>query len=373
MIFRKHHKREGRTYYYVRYTTPDGKRRKEKAGPRRRDAERLLDRRLGEIARTVHDEVPWVDPRARSSSVSFRDFAARFLDAHPGRKRSDHYPDTVPRIVRFFGDKPLRSIGRRDIDGLRESLRVERIRGNRRRSPTTVLKYLRVAHRMFRIAYDWELISNNPCAHMTFPSPTKPQDRHLSPAEFRALHAGAPSWLRPILVFAVATGMRRGEVAALRWEHVDRTAGLVWVPTETKTGRRPVRLSEHASRVLCDIKRHVDGFVFHTAQGQPFDSESRRTALTRGTRLAAARVGVPNVTFHCLRHTFASWAVRAGTPLYEVQHLLGHSSPAMTQRYAVLRPGHGASATAAVDAALEWTGQVPQRVPQRATERGRTA
>ena len=62
--------------------------------------------------------------------------------------------------------------------------------------------------------------------------------------------------------------------------------------------------------------------------------------------------GLPGVSFHTLRHTGASWMVQAGVPLYEVQRVLGHSTPIMTQRYAALAPGNLASAAAALDAAL---------------------
>lgn len=356
-IYSRHNDRDGRTYYFIRYTGPDGRRHKEKAGTRKRAAEQLLEQRQTEIRIGR-----WKDPRtARPKGMTFGDLADTFLKEHTGRRRSHHYPVTLRRIRREFESVRLTEITRTRLELYRRKLETEPRRKGKDApkgeappplSPTTILKLLRTMHRVLRFAVQRELIEFNPAADMEKPSVEQHRVAYLTPDQFQSLEGAAPPWVRPILLFAVSTGMRLKEVTGLTWGDVDKAAGVVHVPMDSKTGTRAVPLSAAARAVLDATTRRLRcPYVFHDDAKEPILSDRQRARVSQATGKAARSVGIEEGrAFHLLRHTAASWMVQRGVSLYEVQTILGHSSPALTQRYAHLAPGFGGGAAAAIDA-----------------------
>lgn len=151
--------------------------------------------------------------------------------------------------------------------------------------------------------------------------------------------------LRPMVLVAINTGLRRGELLALKWTDVDLEAKLVTVRGVTaKTGQtRRIPLNIEALGVLRGWQRQAlnaerDAHVFAGAGGR------RLGRVDHAWATAAGLAGLSGFRFHDLRHHFASRLVMAGVPLNTVRELLGHSSLEMTQRYAHLGPDNLASA-----------------------------
>ena len=116
--------------------------------------------------------------------------------------------------------------------------------------------------------------------------------------------------------------------AALTWDRVDLSRGVIRLE-QTKSGRRrEVPLNDASYRAVVSLKPKDDGRVFQTRY--------IKTAYNN----AATAAKLDNLTFHALRHTFASWAVMRGVSLKELQELLRHATLAMTMRYAHLAPEH---------------------------------
>ncbi len=347
-IVEKVRKRDGIRTYYIDFRDQQGRRVRELAGTTRKQARDRLTRRLGEVRADTY-----VNPRdvERKRGPTFNDFADRFLKEHPGRRRSDHYPNSIKRIVPYFDGVPIREITRADLDRFRIRLmteRVERLDGPL--SPTSVVKLLRTAHRIFKMAVRWGVIEINPAAELEKPSIPRPKTRFLTYEEFEALEAAAPEWLGPILRMAVATGMRLKEVVGLRWSDMNRSAGVVHVSEDSKTGRRDIPMSDTVRGVLDGLVRHLRSpMIFVDDQGNDYTSERRRGQITATTSRAMRAAGIEDASFHTIRHTAAAWMVQDGVSLYEVQHVLGHSTPVMTQRYAHLQPDHLRRAVSAVD------------------------
>jgi len=146
--------------------------------------------------------------------------------------------------------------------------------------------------------------------------------------------------LQPIVLLALLTGARRGELFSLRWADVDLACAAVtfsWKTTKTSKARR-VPLCAEAVRVLRawrdqqpEPARDDDHLVFPSPQ-----TSERLDNITTAWGQIVAKAKLRDFTFHDLRHSFASRLVRAGVDLYVVQRLLGHASPIMTQRYAHL-------------------------------------
>ncbi|MEK7305537.1 MAG: site-specific integrase, partial [Nitrospirota bacterium] len=159
----------------------------------------------------------------------------------------------------------------------------------------------------------------------------------------RLLQACEP-WLKPIVLTAIHTGMRKGELLGLTWDCVDMTHGFIRLK-QTKNGKaRALPFNEMLWSLFSGRRTRQDvPWVFHDAVGNrwndirhPFDG-------------ACEVAGLLDFNFHDLRHTFASWLMMRGVSLATVSNLLGHTSPTMTLRYAHLSPKHLTSAVRVLD------------------------
>lgn len=350
-ILERVRKCDGTTVYLIDFRDQNGQRVRETAGTTRKQARDLYARRLGEVKSGTY-----VNPRDKQDDrgPTFESFCDQFLRDHPGRRRSNHYPASIKRLVPYFKGKHMGEITRGDLDRLRIQLQTEKIgRLGRPLSSTSVLKLLRTVHRVFKQAVRWGVIDHNVAADLEKPSTPMHKTRYLSSEERTRLQEQAPPWLKPMLTLALATGMRLGEVTSLRWDEVDRSAGMLHVSEETKTGSRMIPLNSTALKVLDEQVRHVRSpYVFTTGTGANFDTEERRNQITKTTISVMKSAGIERASFHTLRHTAASLMVQAGVPLYEVQKILGHSTASMTERYAHLAPQHLRGAIDALDRAL---------------------
>jgi len=153
-----------------------------------------------------------------------------------------------------------------------------------------------------------------------------------------------PDHLHPIVLLALNTGLRRGEIFALTWADIDVPGARIVVRgTTAKSGvTRYLPLNREAVTVLTTWRTCVPEatLVFPGPQGKPMTT--LKTAWTK----VATHAGLQDFTFHDLRHTFASKLVMLGVDLNVVRELLGHASLVMTVRYAHLSPEHKAAAVA---------------------------
>jgi integrase len=146
-----------------------------------------------------------------------------------------------------------------------------------------------------------------------------------------------PASLRPFMTMALHTGMRRGELRALRWEDVDFATGALRVRRDKAGDGRWVVLNRVALEALRTLKREqrVSGpYVFCSPEGRFLHN------FERVWRPALRAAAIPDFRFHDSRHTFASRLAMAGADLYTVQRAGGWKSQAMVQRYAHLSPDH---------------------------------
>ena len=190
------------------------------------------------------------------------------------------------------------------------------------------------------MAVDWELIEETPFRKSKLIRLPEQTPLYFSKDDFRVLiETISTRWLQELVIFAVNTGMRRGEIVNLKWENVDFIRKLVLVRNSqqftTKSKReRTIPLNRRALHTLKE-RSGSSGYVFTDAEGLNI----RDKRLTRLFAEAVRRAGInPRLHFHSLRHTFASWLVQDGVSLYEVQKLLGHSNIAVTQVYSHLQP-----------------------------------
>jgi integrase len=152
---------------------------------------------------------------------------------------------------------------------------------------------------------------------------------------------------RSITLLLVLTGLRVGELLALRWGNIDLNAQLLRVcetvydghfdQPKTKRSTRTIPIGTETAEILATIRpADVDpkALVFATREGLPAD---RWNILRKHLKPAAKRLGLPGVTWHLLRHSHATMLDSVGTPLGTMQSLLGHSTPEIPARTASTR------------------------------------
>lgn len=155
--------------------------------------------------------------------------------------------------------------------------------------------------------------------------------RYASADEFARLVTHAHPDLRPLLVAAVTTGLRRANLVSLEWHQVDLAGGIITLP-KTKSGRA------HAVTITGPLRAALASLApADTRHGKVFDCTNFRKRWQE-LRIAAQ---VPDLRWHDLRHTFASWARLAGADLQSLMEALDHSSIMVTMRYSNVTP-HGA-------------------------------
>jgi integrase len=163
--------------------------------------------------------------------------------------------------------------------------------------------------------------------------------RYVSPDEAQRLRLTLPDWLRPIVIVAAGTGLRQGNVVNLLVSEVDLSQDLINLPGSKMKNGRPisVRMTSDVRNMLANAikqRRVFSPYVFADESGRPFDKK----AVSMSFRRACQRAGIKDLRFHDLRHDFATLLINRGASLYQLQRILSHSDPRMTQRYAHLLP-----------------------------------
>jgi len=228
----------------------------------------------------------------------------------------------------------------------------------------TINRDLALVSAVFSWAARMGYVETNPARQVErFSEAGRAREVYLSAEESRALVRAACASLRPVLVCALSTGMRRGELLALRWGCVDfgRRVLVVEAKTEKAGKGRVVPMSADLYAELSEVKAgarsiNIDGKdpVFRGPSGKPLSASRLRAGFD--SALAACR-DIPKerrdlVCLHSLRHTAASLMVAASVPLFDVAKILGHSTLAVTMRYAHFAPEAGRMATDRLGAAL---------------------
>jgi len=174
--------------------------------------------------------------------------------------------------------------------------------------------------------------------------------RYLSKEEMRRLIDACPPHLKPIVILALNTGMRRKEILSLRWDQVNFKTGYIYLE-KTKTGeKRQIPMNQTTYRLMFHLKMKnqlKSPYVFF--QKDKMERYVPYKEVKRSFSSACKKAGINDFRFHDLRHTFASQLVMAGASLKVVQELLGHKDITMTLRYAHLSPDYRKAAIDLLD------------------------
>jgi integrase len=213
------------------------------------------------------------------------------------------------------------------------------------RSPSTVVRYLAVLSHAFSVAVkEWGWLEENPMRRVTKPKEPRGRVRFLSDDErLRLLEACKDAqcpYLYTVVVLALSTGMRYGEMLNLQWSDVDLVKARI-ILQDTKNGeRRNVPLTGHAYEEIAKLSqvRRIDtDLVFpNTLYGERAGPYEIRKSWNSAVKTAL----LENFRFHDLRHSTASYLAMNGATLSEIAEVLGHKTLQMVKRYAHLSEAH---------------------------------
>jgi integrase len=214
--------------------------------------------------------------------------------------------------------------------------------------PATVNRYLATLKHMFTKAVEWEMVPERireKVRRVKFLQENNQRLRFLSQEEMANLIQACGEHVRPIVITALNTGMRRNEILSLKWEQVDLKHGFIFL-YDTKNGeKREIPINNPLRETLSALTHHIiSPYVFWRGEDGRRYKEVKKSFQT-----ALRKAEINDFRFHDLRHTFASQLVMAGADLVTVKELLGHKTLDMTLRYSHLAPSHKVKAVSLLE------------------------
>ncbi len=302
-------------YWWVRFTIGGREVRQSSGTKVRTDAEEFEHKLRARYWREAH---------LGEQQRTWKEAAERWLRERAGKR-------SIERDRRIFAEyRELDAVAVRDISA--ETLAEIRTAREQVVSISTVNREFALLRSVLnRAAKMWAgWLDHAPAVPM--PRVEQGDPRWLTREQFKTLVKLLPRHTADMARFAVATGVRRGNITGLTWDRVDFKERFAYVPGSQAKGKRgiPIPLNDEALTVLKRWRGKHDTHVF-VFRGKPVYQ-----VATRRWRDAVAAAGLPGLRFHDLRHTWASWHAQAGTPAYALRELGGWATDTMVRRYSHL-------------------------------------
>lgn len=284
-------------------------------------------------------------PAEAPAPIPFESFADEYLELYSKQNKRSWQRDKImlDNLKRFFKGSSLQDIGPEQVERFkaqRKTEKVVRFKATKETpiSPSTVNRELACLKTLFNKAEEWGRIEKNPIRAVRKFKEINGRERILSAAEAALLIKAAADGIRPVLIVALNTGMRRSEILSLKWKNVNFPRAYIFIE-DSKSGRsRKVPMN---AAVLSTIRAQLGDseYVFYNPETKDHVKDVK-TAFYAACRRAKndpkdeKDPGIVGLRFHDLRHTAASKMIEAGVDLVTVSKILGHASIQMTMRYA---------------------------------------
>jgi len=330
-----------------------GRRIREKVGSSKGAAVRARSVREGEILQGRFRIVP------KRGAPTFEVLADKYLDLVSIHKRGHHIERYIIKTLKaHLGKFRVSDLAAEDA----EKYQTKRSRSVR---PATVNRELTLAKHMLAKAVEWKMITENPFRGVRNLGVPRRDERVLSEEEEAKLLTACTGvrsrLLRPLVVLALNTGMRRGELLGLEWSRSDlnqRTIRII--NAKSSDGNRVIPMNVMTYSVLLSL---ADGATSPLVFPSNRKRGEKLLDVKKGFKKAVQLAGIRPIRFHDLRHTFATRLVRAGVDIVTVQKLLGHSKITMTARYAHSLADAKMAAVSKLDFAGVCSSPDPKRTP----------
>jgi len=232
----------------------------------------------------------------------------------------------------FFGNKPLDKISNLDI----ESYKAQKMQSGL--SNKTINNHLLVLNKCLKMAQEWDEIVRTPKIKLLKVEPQKFD--YLKIEEHQMLLDHCDETLHEMVLLAINTGLRFGELIALEWDDINFINKMMTVQRSISMGRlgstksnkiRYIPLSNNALEIL-QARAKKNGYIFSENKNEPLKQHRCIIQLHR----ACDRANMRRIGWHALRHTFASCLAQNGVSIFELKELMGHSDIKTTMRYSHL-------------------------------------
>lgn len=334
------YKRHGSDHWLLDVIGPDGRRVRKSSGT----ADRQLALHKEAQLRLSLDADQVFDIPRPSTNTSLGELAEQFLtyqrQIHP-RSVESYYLHPVQFFTSWLGHgTDLGSICLADLHAFQAELVSRSSNSNANRS-------IAVVRSLFRLAVEWGLLQKSPAAGIKRFKEPGGRRRFLTREEQAKVLRACKEPFRSVVLVALRTGMRRAELLGLRVRDVDfLRSHLSLYKTKTDSARHIPMLPEVRETLLALSKNLPDdAFLFRSKWGRVYTPGGVKTAWER----IRHQVGLRDVHFHDLRHTFASDCLAAGVPLVVLRDWMGHSSVKTTELYAHLAEDTYKSSLSALD------------------------
>ena len=278
---------------------------------------------------------PQAETRAKRQSMTWTEFVEdRYLPhakQHKRTWRNDLDMHNL-RVKDHMGSLRLNQITRHKVEQLHNEVKASGLAG------ATADHFVKFIRHALNLAVEWDLLDKNPAAKIKLFNEDNKLENYLDEEGLqrlvKVLRTHPNRVVCNVALFLLCTGARLNEALSARWQDLDRTNRVWRIPAETSKSRkvRSIPLNTEALAVLDQLG--TDGtheFLFIS----PRSNERLRYVHKVWGRIRD-EAGLPHLRLHDLRHQYASFLVNSGRTLYEVQQILGHSDPTVTQRYAHL-------------------------------------
>jgi integrase len=270
-----------------------------------------------------------------SASIPFPEFVhSMYLPWAKANKRSSSDDARHAKVFcSYFGNRTLSEI---DYQMIAE-FKVERMKSitryGRRRKPASVNRELAILSGIFRMAVDYDLITENPCRKVKKLPENNQRTRHLSFDEEDRLFAtltGQREHLKALVTVAIYSGPRRGELLKLRWSDVDFGLNTINFKQTKSNKDRSVPMEPIVKTALLELRDTAGNaeYVFVNP-----DTGTRYTDVKKSFSAACREASITDFRFHDLRHTFGTRLADAGVDVVKIKELMGHGSIVTTMRY----------------------------------------
>lgn len=329
--------KKGKNWYIDYYVK--GRRKRRKIGPSKKLAQQVLKDVHVKLAKGeylgVYDE----------KKILFEDFSEQYLVFSKNNKAESTYNRrdkvSVSHLKEAFQGRFLFDITPRMIENYKAK-RLKKV------SPATVNRELACLKHMYNKAMEWDAVKSNPVKKVKLLKEPPGRLRYLSQDEVPKLLDACNGYLRSIVITALNTGMRKGEILALKWQEVDLHHRKITVKKPKNNEVRVIPINETLYQELSELYEDSDSdYVFANGDGQRFGD------IKKGFSLALERAEIEDFHFHDLRHTFGSYLVMQGIDLKTVQQVMGHKEIKTTMRYSHLSPEYVQQAMGRLDSV--WT------------------
>ncbi len=318
--------------YYVAYKQPNGRWVRESAGTDKKTlAKALLGKREQEMLKAEVVGLPV------QSDLTLEGFKQEYLEharacKKPASVRRDE--GVLKLLLPVFGRMKLREITAGAVQRYIDRRRLQTGRTGKPIRASTVCSEVFTLSAIFREAVRRELVQFNPVSRVKKPKEDNTIVRYLTPDEEERLFAALAPHLKPIVIGALNTGMRKGELLNLAKTDLDFDQRLITVRNTKGNRKRYIPMNDTLIEMLKSLPSSPEEIhVFVNKQTGDVYGDIKTSWKT-----TMRKAKIENFRFHDLRHTFASRLAQAGVPIVVIKELLGHKDITTTMRYAHLAP-----------------------------------